>query len=601
MAVRGRSGFPTLLAAAFACWLALATSPAARAVVGGGPPVFFANVNETVGATQFYSMGFYGNRAVLTNIEAGSIWNLHETLVGRVSQYIADPAIVATGTTQLGQFDFHATAVGHAIGGLGAGEYWYEVGVAPGAQLWSGAIATSWVAEPFSGSFDVTDESFLYPYVTSMRVGVSTTSGTIRTDVVNSSWGYTDVSGTNPGTIAIDALAKENNVVVVISAGNSGPAAGTVGGPASGYNGIAVAATLTGTLTPFYGQVAEFSSRGPGDFTNPVTGTTAAASRATVDIAAPGSQLALAAYLGHTGGNATGTNGFTDATDRYFLGVEGTSFAAPLVAGGASLMIDVAKAATAVVPFTSDEMLDARVIKSALLASASAPEGWNNGQQGVDGVITTTQALDNATGAGLLDLQMAYRVYVGDPVTVGGTVIVGQGTTLGIPGSGGGTGLESRGWDRGSVLGQTGGGTGTVNTYAFAQPLTAGFNRITTALTWFADRTLGSTVDSALDTALADLTLQLLRMDAPGGEQLIAQSIAPYGTSEFLRLTIPEDGTYALRVVGLDPVYNTTGSPLTTEYGLTWAVVPEPSTWAMLAAAPLLLTLMPRRRSRRTA
>ena len=561
----------------------------ASAIVGGGPPSFFANVNETVGATQFYDLGFFGSRAIVTNIEAGSIWNLHESLAGRVSHYIVDPAIVATGTTQLGQFDFHATAVGQVIGGLGDG-YWYQVGVAPTAQLWSGAIATSWNPEPFSGGFDVTDESFFYPYLAAMRTGILSGTTVVKTNVVNSSWGYTDPDGMNAGTIAIDALARENNVVVVMSAGNDGPTGGTVGGPASGYNGISVAATLTGTTPPFYGQVASFSSRGPGDFTNPITGTTAVAARATVDIAAPGSQLALAAYLGHTGGNATGTNGDTGATDLYFLGVAGTSFAAPIVAGGAALMVDAATFVAPALPFTSAEMLDARVIKAALMTSATAPAGWNNGQQGVGGVITTTQALDAATGAGLLDLAAAYRVYMGDPVVIDSTLMIGEGTTLGVIGSGGGSGLELRGWDLGSVLGHAGGGLGTSNTYAFAQPLTAGLNRIAATLTWFADRTLGDTLDSAADTALADLTLQLIRTDAPGGERLVAQSIAPYGTTEFLRLSVPETGSYALRVVGLDPIYNTTGAPLATDYGIAWmaVAVPEPPTWTLLAGAALL-------------
>ncbi|MFM7107053.1 MAG: S8 family serine peptidase [Planctomycetaceae bacterium] len=569
-------------------------------IVGGGPPTFFAPVNDAVGATQFYDLGFFGSRAVVTNIEAGSIWNLHESLTGRVSQYIADPTILATGTTQLGQFDFHATAVGQAIGGQGSWNY-VQAGIAPTVQLWSGAIATSWGPPPapgyFSGSFDVTDESFLYPYVKAMRTGIVTGSATVKTNVVNSSWGYADPAGSDPGTIAIDALARENNVLVVMAAGNKGPTAGTVGGPASGYNGIAVAATMTGTVAPYYTEVTNFSSRGPGDFYNPVTGTTAVGVRPTVDIAAPGDRLELAAYLGHTGGNATGTNANAAETNLYFQGIAGTSFASPIVAGGAALMVDAATFVAPAVPFTSGEMLDARVIKAVLMTSDTAPAGWTNGQHGVGDVITTTQALDAATGAGLLDLDKAYRVYVGDPVVVNKMLIVGQGTTLGVPGSGGDSGLDLRGWDLGSVLDQTGGGSATMNTYVFAQPLWAGFNQITATLTWFANRTLGDTLDSAVDAALADLTLQLIRTDAPGGEKLIAQSIAPYGTTEFLRLYVPEDGTYALRVLGLDPVYNTTGSPLTTDYGLAWAIVPEPATWALLAGSPLLLLFVPRRRS----
>ena len=578
--------------------LVIVAAAPAFAILGGGPPTFFADVNEVVGARQFYDIGFTGSRAIVSNIEAGSIWNLHESLAGRVSQYVADPAIVATGSTQLGQFDWHATAVGQVIGGQGSGLV-QQVGIAPTTQLWSGAMATAWSApkQLFTTGFSVTLDSLFYPYVTTMRTGIVSGSSTLRTDVVNSSWGYVDPDGSSPVTIALDALALENNVVLVMAAGNSGPAANTVAGPASGYNGISVGATSTGTATPYYAQVASFSSRGPNEFFDPVTFDTVPAARASVDIAAPGSQLALAAYLGYTGGNASGTNTNASATDLYFMGLQGTSFSAPVVAGGAALLVDAAKAVAPVVPLTAAEMRDARVIKAVLMTSATAPAGWNNGQQGVGGVITTSQALDPATGAGLLDLSAAYRAFLGDPLLTSGTVIVGQGTTLGIVGSGGGSGLELRGWDRGSVLGQTAGGPGTSNTYAIAGPLWAGFNRLTATLTWFADRSLDTALDFVDDTALADLTLQLIRTDAPGGEKLIAQSIASYGTSEFLRLSIPESGTYALRVLGLDPVYNTTDVPLVTDYAIAWAVVPEPSTFAMLAAVPAILLLVRRRRA----
>jgi hypothetical protein len=266
-------------------------------------------------------------------------------------------------------------------------------------------------------------------------------------------------------------------------------------------------------------------------------------------------------------------------------------------------MVDAAKFVAPAVPFTTAEMLDARVIKAVLMASATAPAGWNNGQASVGGVVTTTQAVDHATGAGLLDLATAYRVYLGDPLVIDNALIVGEGTTLGVIGTGGGSGLDLRGWDRGSVVGQTSGTSGNTNTYAFAQPLTAGYEQLTATLTWFADRTLGTTLASAADTALANLALQLIRTDAPGGDKLVAQSIAPYGTTEFLRLTIPESGNYALRVLGLDPVFNTTGSPLTTDYGLAWVTVavPEPATWAMLAAAPLTFLLVPRRSHQRAS
>jgi hypothetical protein len=557
-------------------------------------------VNDVLGANTFYSLGFGGSRAIVANIEAGTIWNGHETLAGRVSQVIADPAIVATGTTQLGQFDWHATLVGQALGGTGL--YTYQDGIAPTAQLWSGAIATQWIGSGFTGSFDATDASFFYPYVTAMRTGVASGSATLRAKVVNSSWGYEDSAGQADWTITLDALARENNVVAVVAAGNGGPTTNTVGGPASGYNGISVAAT-TGLAAPSpFSTVASFSSRGPGDFYNPVTGATLTAARPTIDLAAPGDLLTLALYGGTTGGNLTGANPWPSTT-YYIRGMDGTSFAAPIVAGGAALMVDAATFLSDAVDNTA-EMLDARVIKATMMATTTATVGWNNGQQSVTGVITTSQALDQAAGAGLINLDQAYRAYVGDPTVVnfGGInyLIAGVNTTLGVSGTGGGTGLDLRGWDLGSVLNDADAFAGNVNSYAFNSPLPAG-GTLTAALTWFADRTVGSTVASAADIALSNLSLQLYRTDAIGGPSLVAQSIAPYSSSEFLRLTIPTAGLYELRVLGLDQVYNTLNAPLTTtDYGLSWVVtVPEPSTWALAGTglALLLTSQLPRRRN----
>ncbi|MGB8854996.1 MAG: S8/S53 family peptidase [Pirellulales bacterium] len=585
-----------LAALVMAAWFAPSTC---QAIVGSNSSATTFNgtyVNDVIGAGTFYSLGFGGSSTIVANIEAGTIWNGHETLTGRVSQFIADPTIVATGTTQLGQFDWHATMVGQALGGTGL--YTYQDGIAPTAQLWSGAIATQWLGSGYTGSFTITDESFLYPYATAMRTGVVSGSSTLKAKVVNSSWGYTDSAGEVDWTIAIDALTRENNVVTVIATGNEGPTTNTVGGPASGYNSIAVAAT-TGAMTATpYATVAGFSSRGPGDFYNPVSGTTVPNVRPTVDIAAPGAELTLAFYGGLTGGHTSGTA--VPGSALYVPGMEGTSFAAPIVAGGAALMID---AATFVAPGVANtvEMLDARVIKATMMATATATNGWNNGQQSVNGVITTAQALDHSAGAGMINLDRAFRTYVGDPtvVTIGGVnyFIPGVNTTLGVPGSGGGSGLDLRGWDLGTVLNDAEAESGNVNAYAFASMLPAG-GTLTAALTWFANRTVGSTVASATDVALANLSLQLYRTDTIAGPSLVAQSIAPYSSAEFLRLTLPAYGFYELRVLGLDEVYNTFGTPLTTtDYGLSWVVtVPEPGTYALAAIGVAILTHHRRRR-----
>lgn len=576
------------------------TAGDATAIVGSNSGTSIFNgvyVNERVGAGTFYGLGFSGSRAVVANIEAGAIWNGHETLVGRVSQFLADPVIVAGGGTQLGQFDRHATLVGQTIGG--SGMYTYQEGLAPTAQLWSGSIATAWIASPgedYTGSFDITDASFFYPYTKAMRTGISSGGAARRADIVNSSWGYTDSAARVTETIALDALAIEGGIVTVVAAGNEGPAANTAGGPATGYNTIAVAALTGDLLTPPFSVVANFSSRGPSDFYNPATNTTIPDVRPTVDIAAPGDQLTLAYYGGLTGGHTSGTDPTGGSGVYYASNMGGTSFASPVVAGGAALMVDAGRlfVDSAVAPA---DMLDPRVVKAAMLAGAKQPAGWNNAQATVGGVTTTTQALDHASGAGILDLDATYRVYVGDPfsTTTNGltTVYAGLGTTLGVPGTGGGSGLERRGWDLGSVLSDAEAASGRVNVYQLGTPLAAG-DAFTAALSWFADRTVGSTLASATDVALSNLSLEIWRADN-GLESLVAQSTATYSTTEFLRFTVAEPGLYSLHVAGLDQLYNLAETPVTsTTYGLAWNVVavPEPGSIALAAAAVSLLPLV---------
>jgi subtilisin family serine protease len=138
---------------------------------------------------------------------------------------------------------------------------------------------------------------------------------------------------------------------------------------------------------------------------------------------APGATLRLAAYGGQTGGNqfASGNNVF-NSTTSYFDDQNGTSFATPIVAGGAALLIDAAKARA---PATLTA-LDGRVLKAVLMNSASKTSGWTNGATTQDGVFVTTRAVDNAAGAGRLNLDAAFTQYLGGtfdlPGITGGSV-----------------------------------------------------------------------------------------------------------------------------------------------------------------------------------
>lgn len=507
------------------------------------------DVGAYLGVGAFYSNGYTGTRAVVANIEAGHVWSGHSTL-GHATTQIDARAIGAAGG-QLGEFDSHATNCGAAIAGRGPNAY--QRGIAYGADLWSAAIGTDWVNPPNSGSFEVSEESFTYAYETALLNGVNGRTA----DVFNSSWGGSGApDGYEYFTVGIDAMLRQSGKIGVIAAGNEGPDANTVSSPANGYNTIAVAALGRDTDPVPYNTAAGFSSRGPQDFYNPETGQTIKGVRATVDIAAPGRNLTLATYLGDTGGNKGGTANFAD--NYYTVNGAGTSYAAPIVAGGASLIVDVGYDR-----FNGGKSIDGRVVRAVLMSGADKTSGWSNGQTQVSGVLTTTQAVDYVVGAGRMNLTNSFDIYT-------------QGTTD-VDGLGGGD-VASRGWDYGSVA------ENAPNTYSFSQALLGG-STFTATLSWFANSRYPDALSQTGDLdSLHNLDLQLWEIGATN-DVLIAQSISMYDVNEHLSFVLDHDGLYAMKVVWAGEIYDLIGDDNVTEFGLAWSAtyVPAPGTLALVA------------------
>jgi subtilisin family serine protease len=175
--------------------------------------------------------------------------------------------------------------------------------------------------------------------------------------------------------------------------------------------------------------------------------------RAAVDIAAPGERLLLAAYLGDSGtiGASTALAGWVQTpspTDRYFTNMDGTSYSAPLVAGGIALLKDVAKTDPFLNLNATPVAFDTRVIKSVLMAGADKTEGWNNGQNAFN---VTTQALDLTTGAGAMNLSTAATVYLFGTRDLAESV---------------GGAIDAVGWDSATIP------LGSTLEYVFASPFT---------------------------------------------------------------------------------------------------------------------------------
>lgn len=521
--------------------------------VGG----FSFNLNTFLGANRYYAAGITGQNTVTFNLEAGHFWNGHETLqhIATNTTNFINAADTFGGGAIAPLYDRHATWVASLIGGreTAVNGGIFQQGIAHGTDLRSAAIATQWLGNAYALGFNISGTSYLTAYNAAFATA----------QVINSSYGYTDPAGTDQFTAFTDASAfARPGTLHVKSAGNSGPAANTVGAPGSGYNGLTVAA-LGGANS--FSTVAGFSSRGPQDFGFVSTGAQITPGvRAAVDLAAPGESITAAFYGGQSGGNGTALPGSTDqpGANLYSIAINGTSFAAPLVAGGAALVASAARTLSSLTGIA--DASSSMVVKSLLLTGADKTTGWSNGQQIVSEsgqtFLQTTQSLDWAVGAGRMNLDNTFDLQLSGQkdVTGTGTGLLGE--------------VAALGWDYGHAQ------RGVVNDYRLPELVEGSF--LTATLAWMRN------VDGNLnDVAQADLNLSLWLLDESSAfSTLVARSSSPYNLVEHLHFSVPQQGRYGLRVDYQANTFDLTaggvwgdGSNLQA-YGLSWnaTAVPGP-------------------------
>ncbi len=449
-------------------------------------------------ATQCHALGL-----AVDAVNADFMWQQGYTgagvEIGIIDLHQADSGHSALSGNFLGGVNFvngagwiaqHATAVTGAAVSQDA----TRRGVAYNAGWWTGQTTNRAGISPKQEAMTVSVETFAQ--------GLGILNGN-PAEVVTMSIG---VGGSDTATdqwsLGLDHVVSTEGTTVVVAAGNDGPASSSFPGPpGAAYNILSVGATggTGAAVSEDYTQIAPYSTRGP-----------TSDGRSKPDIVAPGSLLELPLP-----GNAWGVG-------------SGTSFAAPMVAGGAALLIDMG------LDLGMD--VDAKVIKSVLMNSADKLAGWNH---------TPTAPLDPDFGAGAMNLESAFYQYdAGEQET--GTV-------------------DPIGWDHGTLQGMI------ANTYEIGASVPSGMD-LSATLVWNRDvSTDVEDIEDAVYSAAALENLDLFLYDTSDLVTPVASSISTVDNVEHLFLSTPTSGQYLLEVraasgMVVDPL----------AYSLAWNVdVPE--------------------------
>ncbi|WP_347178143.1 S8 family serine peptidase [Streptomyces sp. LX-29] len=255
-----------------------------------------ANLDKSVpqiGAPEAWKAGFDGKGTKIAVLDTG-VDQTHPDLAG---QEIAEKNFsqAADAKDRVG----HGTHVASIAAGTGAKSKGKYKGVAPGAKILDGKV----LDDGGSGG----DSEIL--------AGMEWAAAE-KADVVNLSLGGPDSPGDDPLEAAVNKLSASTGTLFVISAGNEGPGAGSVGSP-----GSADAALTVGAVDK-KDKLADFSSIGPrvGD------------GALKPDVTAPGVDIGAAAAPG----SLIAEEG--DPVAPGYVSISGTSMAAPHAAGGAAIL-----------------------------------------------------------------------------------------------------------------------------------------------------------------------------------------------------------------------------------------------------------------------
>jgi subtilisin family serine protease len=308
----------------------------------GGIPVTGRDVTVLVNDS-----GVDGTHYDLTN-------NMAQNVAGQINLSQETGGIVPVGYVEgVANTDIgggHGTHVAGIVAGTGAASNGKHEGVAPGARIVSFSSGATLALLNTLGGFD-------YAIKNRERYNIR---------VITNSWGSTsdrgDFNPDHPTNVASKKL-NDQGVVVVFSAGNSGPNPGTITGNYKKAPWVICVAAADKSR-----RLANFSSRGVKDKTVVVTGSDGKryVSEDRPTVTAPGVNIISARATG-SGlsplSAANDINGIPVQNLAYYTTLSGTSMAAPHAAGIIALMLDANPNLTpavvkAIIEDTADSMPD---------------------------------------------------------------------------------------------------------------------------------------------------------------------------------------------------------------------------------------------------
>lgn len=268
----------------------------------------FANLATSapaLGATAFWAAGYLGGGEAVGVLDSG-LYAGHPAFFGvpLVNRIFLDTArsqpCFADNAQSAADYVGHGTQVAGIIGSRGTTSWPSYLGVSPAlGMLYNLKVAYYDRCERAGTTF--TDD-VVSAIEWAVQQGIN---------ILNYSYGSLAVEDDSPWIRILDYLTDTWRLVLTVSAGNSGPAARTLGNGAVAYNVISVAnVNINGTTARDDDFIASSSSRGPSP-----------GGRKKPDLAAPGTNIWA-----------------PDHQSNGFVPVSGTSFAAPHIAGAAALI-----------------------------------------------------------------------------------------------------------------------------------------------------------------------------------------------------------------------------------------------------------------------